>query len=93
MKQEMNSPMDRSEDDPQQRFETSDLNLASFLRCRDFPIMNIKRLNGKTIFAFDGSAKLRRAILDYANDGPVPVRSFCSTLRDLKGITGSQIYS
>jgi hypothetical protein len=45
------------ESDVRSTFETSDLNLASFLRCREF-----------------------------ANDGPVPVRSFCNTLRDLKAI-------
>ncbi|HLC42479.1 MAG TPA: DUF5659 domain-containing protein [Methylomirabilota bacterium] len=93
MKQEMNSRTGRSEDDSRQLFETSDLNLASFLRCREFPITSIKRQNGKTVFAFDGSAELRRAILEYANDGHVRVRSFCGTLRDLKGITGSQTYS
>lgn len=68
-------------------FETSDLNLASFLRCRDFSIEDIKRQNGKTKFLFIDSAELHRAILDFANDGPVPVRAFCNTVRDLKAIT------
>jgi hypothetical protein len=26
-------------------------------------------------------------VLEFANDGPVPVRAFCNTVRDLKGIT------
>ena len=68
-------------------FETSDLNLASFLRCCDFSIEDIKRQNGKTTFLFIDSAELHRAILAFANDGPVPVRAFCNTVRDLKGIT------
>ena len=68
-------------------FETSDLNLASFLRCRDFSIEDIKRQNGKTKFLFIDSAELHRAILDFANDGPVPVRAFCNPVRDLKAIT------
>jgi hypothetical protein len=68
-------------------FETSDLNLASFLRCRDFSIEDIKRQNGRTIFLFIDSTELHGAILDFANDGPVPVRAFCNTIRDLKGIT------
>jgi hypothetical protein len=68
-------------------FETSDLNLASFLRCRDFRIEDIKRQNGRTIFLFLDSTQLHRAILDFANDGQVPVRAFCNTVRDLKGIT------
>ncbi len=69
-------------------FETADLNLASFLRCRTFTIVRLKRQNEtKTIFVFEDSPELRRAIVDYANDGEVPVRTFCNTLRDLKGIT------
>ncbi len=70
-----------------QTYETTDLSLASFLRCRSFHIENIKRHNGRTIFVFNDSAQLRNAVLDYANDGHVSVRSFCSTMRDLKAIT------
>jgi hypothetical protein len=69
-----------------QPFETSDLNLASYLRCREFPILDIRRDHGKSTFLFGDTAVLRSAILEYANDGPVPVRSFCSTMRDLKSI-------
>ncbi len=67
-------------------YETSDLNLACFLRCRNFLILDIRRENGKSVFVFSDAAELRHAILEYANDGPVPVRSFCNTLRDLKSI-------
>ena len=68
-------------------FDTSDLALASFLRCRSFTINNIRRQNGKTFFVFEDSAQLRDAVLEYANDGAVSVRTFCSTMRDLKAIT------
>ncbi|HEX8456585.1 MAG TPA: DUF5659 domain-containing protein [Pyrinomonadaceae bacterium] len=68
-------------------FETSDLMLASFLRCRSFHIEDIRRQNGRTVFVFDDSTQLRQSLLDYANDGTVAVRSFCSTMRDLKAIT------
>lgn len=68
-------------------YDTSDLSLASFLRCRNFTISNIRRQNGKTVFVFEDSSLLRNAVLEYANDGNVSVRSFCSTLRDLKAIT------
>jgi hypothetical protein len=68
-------------------YETTDLSLASFLRCRDFQIENIKRQNGRTTFVFADSPQLRQAVIDYANDGEVSVRSFCSTMRDLKAIT------
>ncbi len=70
-----------------QLFETSDLNLSSFLRCRNFSIVDISRQDNRSVFAFADSAELRRAVLDYANDGAIRVRSFCNTLRDLKGIT------
>jgi hypothetical protein len=70
-----------------QVFETTDLNLASFLRSRSFAIEDIKRQNSKTIFVFDDSPGLHQAVLDFANDGAVPVRSFCNTVRDLKAIT------
>ena len=68
-------------------YDTTDLSLASFLRCRSFPINNIRRQNGKSVFVFEDSAQLRDAVLEYANDGSVSVRSFCSTMRDLKAIT------
>jgi hypothetical protein len=70
-----------------QVYETTDLTLASFLRCRNFQINNIRRTNGRTTFVFDDSPQLRSTVLEYANDGNVSVRSFCSTMRDLKAIT------
>ncbi|HVF57403.1 MAG TPA: DUF5659 domain-containing protein [Pyrinomonadaceae bacterium] len=76
-----------SSDKNRQGYETSDLSLASFLRCRDFHIENIRRQNGRTTFIFADSPQLRQAVLDYANDAAVSVRSFCSTMRDLKAIT------
>jgi len=68
-------------------YDTTDLTLASFLRCRSFPINDIRRQNGKTVFVFEDSSQLRTAVLEYANDGSVSVRTFCSTMRDLKAIT------
>jgi hypothetical protein len=68
-------------------YDTTDLTLASFLRCRSFNINNIKRQNGKTVFVFEDSSQLRDAVLEYANDGSVSVRTFSNTLRDLKAIT------
>lgn len=71
---------------PTQLFETSDLNLSSFLRCRGFHIVDILRQGDRAIFVFGNSQELHRAILEYANDGAIGVRSLCNTLRDLKGI-------
>jgi hypothetical protein len=69
------------------RFETSDITLASFLRCRGFPFTELKRHGGRTMFVFMSSDRLHHALVDYANDCSVPVRSFCSNLRDLKALT------
>ena len=73
-------------DPTHRRYETTDLNLASYLRSRSFTIENITRQNGKAVFSFSDSAEIRSAILDYANDGLIQVRSFCNTLRDLKAL-------
>ncbi|HEU4387575.1 MAG TPA: DUF5659 domain-containing protein [Blastocatellia bacterium] len=68
------------------RYETSDLNLATYLRCRSFTIEDITRQHGKAVFTFRDSPAIRSAILEYANDGLIQVRSFCNTLRDLKAL-------
>ena len=70
-----------------QTYQTTDLTLTSFLRCRGFQIENIRQNNGRTLFMFQESPELRLAILEFANDAVVAVRSFCSTMRDLKAIT------
>jgi len=73
-------------------YQTTDLTLSSFLRCRGFAIENIKQNNGRTLFIFQESPELRSAILDFANDAAIAVRSFCSTMRDLKAITRVLIF-
>src|SRR5687767_15848262 len=83
----MKNVLDTSSPGSKQTYQTTDLTLTSFLRCRGFAIENIKQNNGRTLFIFQESPELRRAILDYANDAVVSVRSFCSTMRDLKAIT------
>jgi len=68
-------------------FETSDPLLASFLRCRNFDLLNLRRSDeGRTFFTFLDSPELRLGIVDFVNDGVVPVRSFYSTLRDFEAI-------
>ena len=83
----MKKAVDSNPPVPKQTYQTTDLTLASFLRCRGFQIESIKQNNGRTLFVFQESPELRRAILDFANDEAVAVRSFCSTMRDLKAIT------
>ena len=79
--------MDPISSNLKQTYQTTDLTLTSFLRCRGFQIESIKQINGRTLFIFQESPELRNAILDFANDSTVAVRSFCGTMRDLKAIT------
>jgi len=76
-----------SSDKTGREYETTDINLTSFLRCRKFSIVRLKR-EGETrvLFTFQDSEALRNAIIEYANDGEVPVRSYSNTLRDLKSL-------
>lgn len=67
--------------------ETSDLNLATFLRCRGFAFLEIRRNGGRTLFVFAEGAELRQAVIDFANDGAVGARTYANTLRDLKALT------
>jgi DNA-binding beta-propeller fold protein YncE len=88
----MKTTVDSISSASKQTYQTTDLTLTSFLRCQGFQIENIKQNNGRTLFIFQESPELRRAILDYANDAVVSVRSFCSTMRDLKAITRVLIF-
>lgn len=69
-------------------FETSDLNMASFLMCRSHHLIELRReKDGRSCFVFEDTAALHSELLEFANDGKVSVRTFCSTLRDLKAMT------
>lgn len=69
-------------------FETSDLNMASFLMCRSHNLIELRRdRDGRSCFVFEDTEALHNELLEFANDGKVSVRSFCSTLRDLKAMT------
>ena len=83
----MKNALDTTSPALKQTYQTTDLTLTSFLRCRGFAIENIKQNNGRTLFIFQESPELRTAIIEFANDAVVAVRSFCSTMRDLKAIT------
>jgi len=70
-------------------FETVDLILASFLRARGFEIAGVRSHDSRATFSFAQSDMLQHAVLDYINDGPVGVRTFSNTLRDLKALVRS----
>jgi cytochrome oxidase Cu insertion factor (SCO1/SenC/PrrC family)/DNA-binding beta-propeller fold protein YncE len=88
----MKNTLDTSPPTIKETYQTTDLTLTSYLRCRGFAIENIKQNNGRTLFIFQESPELRHAILDFANDAAIAVRSFCSTMRDLKAITRVLIF-
>src|ERR1044071_3929673 len=88
----MKATVDPNSSELKQTYQTTDLTLTSFLRCRGFAIESIKQNNGRTLFIFQESPELRKAILDFANDAVIAVRSFCSTMRDLKAITRVLIF-
>lgn len=88
----MKNAMESTSLSPKPTYQTTDLTLTSFLRCRGFQIENIKQNNGRTLFTFQESPELRVAILEFANDSVVNVRSFCSTMRDLKALTRVLIF-
>jgi transposase len=69
------------------RFGTPDLTLAGFLRCRDFRLRGIEARGDRALFVFSDSPALRRALVDYANDAPVPVHTLCETIRHLKSLS------
>ena len=88
----MKNAIESTSPSPKQTYQTTDLTLTSFLRCRGFQIENIKQNNGRTLFSFHESPELRLAIVEFANDAVVAVRSFCSTMRDLKALTRVLIF-
>lgn len=78
-----------SEDRGQTKFKTRDATLASFLYCRRFEFLGIASAGeGDGIFVFADSEELRLALVDYVNDGVVPVRTFITTWKDLRSLTG-----
>ena len=47
-------------------YQTTDLTLTSFLRCRGFHIENIKQVNGRTLFIFQETPELRTIAPNHA---------------------------
>jgi hypothetical protein len=70
----------------EQTYETPDPKLASFLFCRNFQLVRFRCLDGKPIFIFADSSALGYAVVDYSEDGVVPVRTFCEALQSLENV-------
>jgi hypothetical protein len=79
-----NHPVEKS---PDPLFECSDLYLSAFLKSRGVLFEGHKRGEGKrVIFVFQRQSDFEALLKSYYNDGPVPVLSFKSALRNLRDI-------
>jgi hypothetical protein len=79
-----NHPVEKS---PDLLFECSDLYLSAFLKSKGVLFEGHKRGGGKRIiFLFQHQPDLEGLIKSYFNDGPVPVQSFKSALRNLRDL-------
>jgi hypothetical protein len=73
------------------KYQTPDLNLSAFLRARGHQLLDVRREGGRGIFVFQDSDELRRDLMNWGNNVPVPLaaRAFVNGMRDLKGMVGA----
>jgi hypothetical protein len=78
---------DRTMKTMQQEDETSvtDLNVASFLLARDFPIIRVEGSTGQKTFVFQGVPQ-DELMAFYAGRALVDARKLFSAFRDVKGL-------
>ena len=68
--------------------EISDLGLSAYLCVSDFKILSIKPIGRKSIFIFEESEGLEKAILSYFNhNAKVDPLSFFEQTRNLKALS------
>jgi hypothetical protein len=69
---------------------TTDLSLSAFLQVKGHEIVEVRKEQGRGIFAFDDTPELKKDILRWGNNEAVPirVRGFVNGMRDLKGLVG-----
>lgn len=73
-------------------FSTSDLQIAAFLKTNRMSLLEVQRdQSGRCQFVFRDDAEREKLLMDYANDGMIPVRSLLSAIRDLKGLANMRI--
>ncbi len=72
------------------QYATTDLSLSAFLQTRGHKIVKVVNKDGRGVFVFTDTEKLREDILRWGNNEAVSiqVRSFVNALRDLKGLVG-----
>jgi Domain of unknown function (DUF5659) len=79
-------PTTTTEPDPTLRFETHDLALAAFLRCRQYPLLDVRReQGGRCVFVFtDRPARPSDVAAFFDESGLVPALKYAEATRLLK---------
>lgn len=68
-------------------FKTSDIQLASYLKCLDYEIKDISKEGNKITFIFKDTDKRKQDVLDFFNNkGLVEPNLLLKSEKDLKGI-------
>ncbi|MGA2433935.1 MAG: DUF5659 domain-containing protein [Bryobacteraceae bacterium] len=66
------------------KYETTDLYLSTFLSCKGYECEVTSRERGQCAFKFISDDNLKQAISDYYNNASIPVLDFKNKLRDKK---------
>lgn len=66
--------------------DISDFCLAVFLSAKGIPVCHLKceGNSNRVVFCFPDSKEVEKLKMEFINNGPIPVRSFYSTFRELK---------
>ena len=64
-------------------FETSDLNLAAFLKANKIPLVSTRRQQNKVFFGFN-HPDIQSIAMQYFNNGKVSASSYARALSELK---------
>ena len=67
-------------------YETKDLNCATYLHARGFKLTDLSKSDRLSIFQFEETDLLKKAVLDCFNNGLIPNQTYWNSLRSLKNI-------
>jgi hypothetical protein len=65
-------------------FETTDIGLVAFLRCKGFDLLNLKKRGDKTAFVLNEQSDRRKLVMDYFNGAEVSCRDFMNRIQEAK---------
>jgi Domain of unknown function (DUF5659) len=72
-------------------FETHDLALAAYLRCREYSLLDVRREpSGRCAFVFGDRPTRQRDVTAFYDAGTVPALQFAENIRMLKARTRVQ---